>query len=160
MPAARPLFAADEPGAPATMPAPARLPEPVPQQADEPRAHFAARLFAWVLAHGHAGTVVLSDDDLALAQYGARLATDARQLSPVYYDRVADAERLIAGALRRRTSPPEPEPMPAGTEPHDEPAGPMARLQPAPDRNPTPPTTYAPAPGIPAHLKPGARIQF
>lgn len=165
---ARPLFdATTEPGAPASAGAPPAVPEyppiqdPPGQQPGEPRAHYAGRLFAWLMTE-HGNTATMTDADLELAAYGARIATDARDRLPAYYDRIADAERILAGAIRRRRAlAAELETAPPAPGPDDRPnAGPMARLEPGPDVNPTPPTTYAPAPGVPAHLKPGARIQF
>jgi hypothetical protein len=74
---------------------------PPPQGADEPRAHYAARLFCAILDDANR-LYAMPDDLIELAAYGARTATDARQMPPQYYARIADAERLIAGAIRRR----------------------------------------------------------
>lgn len=81
---------------PHPLPPPAPRPEP-----DEPRAHFAARCFRAVLADA-AVLFTMSDELIELCEYGARFATDARNMSPQYYDAIAAAEREISAAVRRR----------------------------------------------------------
>jgi len=138
------------------------LPAPLQQEPDEPRAHFGARLFCAVLQD--AGAIyTMSDDDLELAGYGARTATDARAMSPQYYDATADAGRLIAGAIRRRAadrqSPPEPttiQPAPLGR-----PTGPAVPVSPYPTAQP-PAGSYAnqtPTPARP-NTRAGDSIRF
>jgi hypothetical protein len=137
------------------------LPDPLTQGADEPRAHFAARLFCAAIADPGA-VVVMTDDQIDLAAYGARLATDARDMSPQYYDTTADAGRLIAGAARRRAAlkADEPAPVLIQSAPLGRPHGPAVPLSPYPSTQP-PAGSYAdePTPARP-NTRAGDHIRF
>jgi hypothetical protein len=113
------------------------LPAPLQQEPDEPRAHFAARLFCAVLRDAGA-VITMADDDLELAAYGARTATDARDMSPQYYDATADAARLIAGAIRRRAAyrANVAEPVTIQPAPLGRPHGPAVPVHPYPSTQP------------------------
>jgi hypothetical protein len=73
----------------------------LPEHVDgETTAQRGLRLFLFVMEHGSAGAGELGADDIALTRYAARLATDARERSTAYYDRVADTERILSGRAR------------------------------------------------------------
>jgi hypothetical protein len=138
------------------------FPPTLAQQPDEPRVHFGARLFCAVLADPGA-VLTMTDDQIDLASYASRLATDARDMSPQYYDATAQAGRLIAGAARRRAALRD---VPAGPcttiqpAPIGPPTGPAVTLQPYPSTQP-PAGSYAnaPTPGRPL-TRAGDNIRF
>lgn len=123
------------------------LPAPPVEQPGQPRAHYCAALFAWFLTDD-ANTITPTDLQLEQAQYGARIATDVRGALPAFYDAVANAERTISAAIRRRAAAAQvPAESPASApEPRKPNEGPMAPLTTPPDVNPQPPTTYADTP--------------
>jgi hypothetical protein len=110
------------------------------------------------MEHGSAGAGELGADDIALTRYAARLATDARERSTAYYDRVADTERILSGRaaaiarvdareLAERAQLAErgaPAPSPTPYSDRDN-LGPMAPLRPVPmPRGPAPAGAVAP----------------
>lgn len=73
------------------------LPAPAPEST---RVAYGLTLFLFVLEHGSPAAALLSRELAELTRYAARVATDARGASPAYYDRVAEAERMIAARVR------------------------------------------------------------
>jgi hypothetical protein len=121
--------------------------------AGETRAHRGLRLFLFVMEHGSPAAALLTAGDVALTRYAARIATDARERSGAYYDRVADTERILTGraaAIARSEelaelahTAPAPAPSPGPDDRSN--SGPMAPLRPVPmPRGPAPAGAVAP----------------
>jgi hypothetical protein len=136
---------------------------PPPQGADEPRAHYAARLFCAILDDANR-LYAMPDDLIELAAYGARTATDARQMPPQYYARIADAERLIAGAIRRRAFLALEQSAPAVLDgliqapPPGRPNGPAVPVRPYPTTQPPAGTTADNVPFQPVRQQTGREL--
>jgi hypothetical protein len=131
----------------------------LPEHVDgETRAQRGLRLFLFVMEYGSPGAGELGGEDLELARYAARIATDARGMSGPYFDRVAETERMLSGRARaiaendarelaERAQLAErgaPAPSPTPDSDRDNP-GPMAPLRPVPmPRGPAPAGAVAP----------------
>jgi hypothetical protein len=106
--------------------------------AGEGRLHYGVRLFLYVLEYGSPAVATLDAEACELARYGAKVATDTRGASAVYYARVAETERTLSGRARAIAAVDALEAGPvvageAGPAGHEAPhAGPMAPLAPVP----------------------------
>jgi hypothetical protein len=77
------------------------IPFPPAPHVDEPRAHYGARLFAWIIETGV--TVTLDDDALELATYaGRRAMTAARYLASLPAPGSEPARRPAAPSWKAR----------------------------------------------------------
>lgn len=78
-----------------------RLPEPLPQPADQTVEQYALSLFRFVLATDV--TATLSDTQLELAGYAGAYAATIYETVPPVRESVSKARHLIARAIARRT---------------------------------------------------------
>lgn len=136
-----------------------RLPELAPRRDDETAQAYGLRAFAFVLAHDVTATV--PDDALALATHVYRLTIARSDLLPGTLDQLAETDREINAALRRRSIDAPPPLIDLGQLAVDDKpaAGPMAPLTPAPKTQPPAPMQAAPPPPPVTSSRP-ARTDF
>jgi len=124
-----------------------RLPELAPRAADESTQAYGLRALAFVLQTGV--TATLNEETLACADHVYPIAIGHPDISLTAAVRLADVQREVRAALRRRASVPIAAEAPATTGAPERPtAGPMAPLAPPPVR-PVPPATARPAVATP-----------
>jgi hypothetical protein len=116
------------------------LPRCEPQRPSEDTITHGTRVLAFLFAENC--TATLTDLELERAEYAARFASSARDISPTAADVISGVRHTILSALRERDRIHKREQVPVPVPDHDDSPnlGPMARREPEPVPLPRTPT--------------------